>query len=249
MRFVCVMRWTICICGTKFDVDHALICRTGGFTIQRHNELRDLTASVLTDVCHNVSTEPPPQPLGGELSARGFWNRGQDAFFDVRVFNPNASSYRIQDISNLFSKHESEKKREYNQRVLEVENNVFTPLVFSTSGGMSKECTVFYKRLVNLPSKKKNEPYSVIMGWLRCRLNFALLRSSILCVRGSRSSKQHPIPELGNITLKAGYHLSQMVTTEFEFITVLSLYNYYIVYIFSNFHFYCLTDYRCIKKK
>ena len=143
-----------CICGTKFDVDHALNCRRGGFTIQRHNELRDLTASLLTDVCHNVATEPPLQPLGGELfnlrsantnpqarldiKARGFWNRGQDAFFDVRVFNPNAPSYRNQDISNLFSKHEREKKREYNQRVLEVENSVFTPLVFSTSGGMSK---------------------------------------------------------------------------------------------------------------
>ena len=148
-------------------------------------------------------------PLGGELfnlrsantnpqarldiKARGFWNRGQDAFFDVRVFNPNAPSYRNQDISNLFSKHEREKKREYNQRVLEVEHSVFTPLVFSTSGGMSKECTVFYKRLADLLSKKKDEPYSVTMGWLRCRLNFALLRSSILCVRGSRSSKQHPI--------------------------------------------------------
>ena len=143
------------------DVDRALNCRRGGFTIQRHNELRDLTASLLTDVCHNVATEPPLQPLGGELfnlrsantnpqarldiKARGFWNRGQDAFFDVRVFNPNAPSYRNQDISNLFSKHEREKKREYNQRVLEVENSVFTPLVFSTSGGMSKECTVFYK--------------------------------------------------------------------------------------------------------
>ena len=53
--------WTIpntplsCICGTKFDVDHVLNCRRGGFTIQRHNKLRDLTASLLTDVCHNVA--------------------------------------------------------------------------------------------------------------------------------------------------------------------------------------------------
>ena len=150
----------------------------------------------------SISVLPITNPQARlDIKARGFWNRGQDAFFDVRVFNPNAPSYRNQDISNLFSKHEREKKREYNQRVLEVENSVFTPLVFSTSGGMSKECTVFYKRLADLLSKKKDEPYSVTMGWLRCRLNFALLRSSILCVRGSRSSKQHPILELGNITL------------------------------------------------
>ncbi len=65
-------------------------------------------ASLLTEVCHNVATEPPLQPLTGELfsassvntsnharpdiRARGFWNNHQDAFFDVRVFYPNAPS-------------------------------------------------------------------------------------------------------------------------------------------------------------
>ena len=29
--------------------------------------------------------------------------------------------------------------------------------------------------------------YSQAMGWLRCRLSFALLRSSILCLRGARA--------------------------------------------------------------
>ena len=27
-----------------FDIDHAMICRRGGFIIQRHNEFRDLEA-------------------------------------------------------------------------------------------------------------------------------------------------------------------------------------------------------------
>ena len=40
----------------------------------------------------------------------------------------------------------------------------------------------------------------VYMGWLRCCLNFALLRSAILCIRGSRSSKHHPYHE-ANINL------------------------------------------------
>ncbi len=33
----------------------------GGFPTIRHNEIRDITASLLTEVCHNVATEP----LGG----------------------------------------------------------------------------------------------------------------------------------------------------------------------------------------
>ena len=29
---------TICVCGDRFSVDHAMICKRGGFIIQRHNE-------------------------------------------------------------------------------------------------------------------------------------------------------------------------------------------------------------------
>ena len=167
-------------------------------------------------MCHNVAIEPKLQPLDGEtfqyrsantdsearldVRARGFWNRGQDAYFDIRVFNPNAPSYRSQDLHHLYRRHEQEKKREYNQRVLEVEDGVFTPLVFSTSGGMGKESTVFYKRLADSLSRKRDKTYSVTMGWLRCCLNFALLRSAILCIRGSRSSRHYPLQE-SNITL------------------------------------------------
>ena len=32
----------------------------------RHNEVRDITASLLTEVCHGVATEPHLQPLSGE---------------------------------------------------------------------------------------------------------------------------------------------------------------------------------------
>ena len=37
----------VCVCGEAFSVDHAMICRRGGFVIQRHNELRDLEAEML----------------------------------------------------------------------------------------------------------------------------------------------------------------------------------------------------------
>ncbi len=35
-----------------------MICHMGGFPTIRHNEIRDITASLLTEVCHNVATEP-----------------------------------------------------------------------------------------------------------------------------------------------------------------------------------------------
>ena len=33
-----------CICEDTFTVDHAMVCKQGGFIIHRHNELRDLEA-------------------------------------------------------------------------------------------------------------------------------------------------------------------------------------------------------------
>ena len=142
-----------CNCGTPFTVDHAMTCHMGGIPTIRH-EIRDITATLLTEICHNVATEPLLQPLTNEsfthrsantgpnarldIRARGFWNTGQGAFFDVRVFYPNTSSNHSMTATAAYRKHESIKKREYAQRVREVERGVFTPLVLSKTGGMGR---------------------------------------------------------------------------------------------------------------
>ena len=117
----------------------------------------------------------------------GGWSRGQEAFFDVRVFHPNAPTYRNRDLAALYRMHEGIKKREYGERVREVERGVFTPLVLSTTGGMARECTVFFKRVADAIAEKRKLHYSQVMGWLRCRTSFALIRSAIMAIRGSRS--------------------------------------------------------------
>ena len=53
---------------------------------------------------------------------------------------------------------------------------------------MGKEATTFYKRLADMIAQKRQHPYPMVMGWLRCRLSFASIRSAIMCIRGSRSS-------------------------------------------------------------
>ena len=47
-----------CICGKSFTVEHALSCPFEGFPTLRHNEIRNLTANLLSEVCHNVTIEP-----------------------------------------------------------------------------------------------------------------------------------------------------------------------------------------------
>ena len=52
-------------CG-KFSVEHPFSCPKGGFPTVSHNEIRDLAASLLPEVCHEVQVEPTLQPLSGE---------------------------------------------------------------------------------------------------------------------------------------------------------------------------------------
>ena len=149
-----------CVCSENFTIDHALSCPRGAFPTICHNVVRNLTGSLLAEVCHDVSLEPVLQPLNGEVlnhatsicenearvdvAARDFWTHGQKAFFDVKVFNPFAKSNQKFALASCFTHHERQKKRAYEQRVLEIENGSFTPLVFSTTGGMGRLASIFY---------------------------------------------------------------------------------------------------------
>ena len=97
-----------CACGTPFTVEHALSCPKGGLPSFRHNEIRDLTATLLTEVCSQVVVEPELQPVSQrdypssaniqewarlDIAMNGFWGeRSERLFVDVHVFNPLAAS-------------------------------------------------------------------------------------------------------------------------------------------------------------
>ena len=108
-----------------------------------------------------------------------------------KVFSVLAScapSNRLSSIAATYRHHENLKKRHYEQRIREVEHSSFTPLVFSLTGGLGPAASAFYKRLASQLSEKWKQSYSSTIGWLRCRISFSLLRSSIMCIRGARST-------------------------------------------------------------
>ena len=91
-----------CICGKSFTTctEHALSCPFGGYPTLHHNEIRNLTANLLSEVCHNVhvTIEPNLQPVTREtfklastiteigarsdIAADGFWGgHFEKAFF------------------------------------------------------------------------------------------------------------------------------------------------------------------------
>ena len=191
-----------CACGKQYTITHALSCHLGGFTSIRHNELRDLTGELLQQTCHDVRIEPPLEPLTGEIfefkstktadearldvSARGLFVPYQKVFADIRVINPRAMRYEHQTPEQILETNEQEKKRHYCRRVLEVENGTFSPLIFTTNGGMGRECIIFYNRIAQELSSKWSTQPSQTIAWLRTRISFALCRSTHMCVRGSR---------------------------------------------------------------
>jgi hypothetical protein len=194
------------VCGASFHIQHALDCKLGGLRVIQHNEVRDVFAQCLREAGHTlVEVEPPLQELSGEVfefktankqdNARsdvkccGFWNDKRQAYFDVKVVSPFARSYVNLKPAQLFRQAEQAKIREYAERIREVEHGDFDPLVFTCTGGMAPRSSLILKRLAGQISRKQNLQQSVVSGWLRCRFSFALLRTTLLCVRATRHKK------------------------------------------------------------
>ena len=144
-------------------IDHAMNCKCGGFPSIHHNELRNITAELLTETSSNVLIEPPLQPLTGEQLSHQSSNtednaRMDIAFFDVRVYNPFSTTYIRSTLKASHRRNEQEKRRQYDSRIRTVEHGTFTPLVFTTAGGMGPAATTFYKRLASNLSDHHKKP-------------------------------------------------------------------------------------------
>ena len=173
------------------------------------NKTVNYSLPALTETCANVTIEPPLQKLDGEtfsgasvnrtdgarvdIAADNFWGDHKRVFLDVKVFNPHAPSYRKSTLPAVYTQQEKDKKRHYQDRIREVELGSFSPLVFAVTGGMAKEATMFYKRMASYLADKWAQPYSITINWLRCRISYSLLRSSIRSLRGARSAIGRPV--------------------------------------------------------
>ena len=140
-----------------------------------------------------------------DIKVGGFSSRGENAFFDVCVMHVNSQSNQDKSTEKIFESHENEKKRHYNQRVIDVEQGTFTPLVFGTNGGFGKECDQFIKKLAEKMALKSDESYASVITWLRTKLSFCILKSVNTCVRGSRQPFKNNLTDqqIGDFRLNA----------------------------------------------
>ena len=93
------------------------------------------------------------------MQSRKFWFRRQSAFLNLRIL-------QLPD---------------FERRACSV-----TPLVFLITGGMKRERSMFVKLLCQLVPTKRKEKFSLVTYVIRCKISYASLRNSLICVRRSR---------------------------------------------------------------
>ena len=67
----------------------------GGYPAIIHNEIRDFTAYLLSEVCHNVAIEPHLQPLQGEPFQGSSSNTHNGARLDVAADGLGGSQFEL----------------------------------------------------------------------------------------------------------------------------------------------------------
>ena len=116
----------------------------------------------MSEVCSNVAVEPHLQPLTGkefdgasattddstrlDIAEDCIWGGSHGrTFFDVCIFNPHVhSNHDRRGIAAVYRKHKAEKRRVYEQRILDIEHATFIPLVMSTTGGLANSACNYF---------------------------------------------------------------------------------------------------------
>ena len=101
----------------------------------------------------------------------------------------------------MYRHHEHQKKAAYNDRVVQVEKGVFTPVIFSTAGGMGVEAQRLVKRIAEKYTTKTGQQYSHAISHIRRRLRFDLLRTTVIALRGHRGKPTDVSPTIANLDL------------------------------------------------
>ena len=129
-----------CVCGASFTTCHVLSCPKGGYLYVQLSKSANKSDGACLDIVVN-----------------GFWGgRFEKSYLDIHIFNPHSATNCSTSIGGCYTRHKNEKKKQYEQRICEVECSSFTPIVLSAIGGMARQATMFYKHLASLISIERD---------------------------------------------------------------------------------------------
>ena len=163
--------------------------------------IRELMATLLSEVASNVGVEPRLLPLSGEalplrsantddqarldIEAYGFWgSHNERALFVVRVFNPFARS-RLHRSALRTDAMNGPKCGSMSSGCVRSSG----PLSHRSSSRQPVAWPRERKKLSDLLAVQRKDNYSRTIALVRAMLNFSLLRDAIASLRGARSAK------------------------------------------------------------
>ena len=97
----------------------------------------------------------------------------------------DANSYVQRNVEAVLSSAEHMKKMKYVDAV-EMRHATFTPFVVSVDGILGRTARMFVNHLGDSIADMWNKSHSEVMGWVRAKMPFAILRATNLCLCGSR---------------------------------------------------------------
>ena len=93
------------------------------------------------------------------------------------------SNAKHKTTAKMYGHHERSKERKHRDRCTQIEKGTLNGLVFSTTGGMGPQATMFLRRVATLLAAKTGQDKSLVMANLRRRLRFELLKTVLVAVR------------------------------------------------------------------
>lgn len=215
----------VCQCGKPNDLDHPFSCPNGGFRTKVHNEIVQTVASIARSAGYNdQSIEPDhlellpgqdPSELksayraaagGTDLRINGFNTFSRDCFFDITGINPFAPSYNDVTPTALFTRRENAKRRKYEDRITQVDNGDFIPLVFLTSGSWSPTFDMVLCKMASRRARRSEQQYSSVLLAFRRSIAFIIAKSISMMLRGTRFSAIRLTRMLGSSGESYAFH-------------------------------------------
>ena len=128
-----------------------------------------------------------------DISANGVWGgRFEKTHFNVRVLNLLAPTNRNHWLVGMHVQ-DTQARKEKSIQATSVRSGTSFVHPLGLVCNWRNEATTFFKHLALLLAEKWDSHYSSTLGWLRCRLSFSLLSSSIKAIRGAWSSRGHAV--------------------------------------------------------
>jgi hypothetical protein len=154
----------------------------------------DIEEEETADQTHNPTPRHDNENRG-DKSIIGFWQRGRECVFDVRITDTQNRTSRNQDPLRVLEKCERKKKNKHLEACLEWRTD-FCPLVYSVDGIAAREAKAAERRLASALAWKWKHQYSEMCGYVRVRMALAVVRANTLLLRGSRVCQSRPRPDI-----------------------------------------------------